>query len=238
MSRLKIIGPFIGLILSIFMLLVLYFNWAVASIFLQRIRSFGEAAFQFAYLNETSSRLKLENENLKAEVLKLNKNDLESIPNKFMEAETFSRYPWNDRFSLIVNAGANNGIKSGMPVLAAKNILIGFVKTAKFKTSEVATIFSPDWKTVVRIGESGVEAVLIGGREPRLELIQKQGVAANGDLVLNASPELPLNLLIGEVDALEKSKTSSFEKAKLKIAYDRDDLKKVIIVTDHESHNP
>lgn len=178
--------------------------------------------------------LQLKNQGLEQEVAEL-RNKLElSSHQPLLAAQVFSRYPFNDNQSLIINLGSRAGVQVGWPVLVSGNYLLGKVASVKAHTSEIKTIFSADWRSAVRIGPSGIEALLVGGRQPTLELIPA-GVQINlNDEVVSASPDLPLNLFIGRVAEINSPPAASLQQAKLKIDYNPNQIRKVFIVTDYE----
>jgi len=186
--------------------------------------------------NQTLTELRLANQGLEQEVRDL-KNKLNLASQPYLSARVYSRYPFNNNQTLIIDVGSKNGVKVGWPVLAAENYLLGKITKVKATTSEVITIFSPDWKSGVKIGQAGAEAVLTGGRPPKLDLIPVDAKINLGDEVLNVSPNLPLNLLIGKISEINSEPTVSLQQAKIRTDYDPNQLNKVFIITDYEGFN-
>ena len=108
-----------------------------------------------------------------------------------------------------------------MPALAGDNILVGKVKKAGKETSEITTLFSPEWKNVVVVGKERVRAVLRGGLEPELELAENPEKIKEGDMILNSSPEFPLGALLGRIS----------EKNLVETGYDLDEMRHIFIDT-------
>lgn len=184
--------------------------------------------------NQELKELQLKNQGLEQEVAEL-RNKLElSSHQPLLAAQVFSRYPFNDNQSLIIDLGSRAGVKAGWPVLVAENHLLGKVVGVKTDTSEIKTIFSADWRSAIRISPSGIEALLVGGRQPILELIPADAKINLDDEVVSASPDLPLNLFIGRVGEINYSPAASLQQAKLKIDYNPNQIRKVFIITDHE----
>lgn len=178
--------------------------------------------------------LQLQNQGLEREVAEL-RNKLElSFHQPLLAAQVFSRYPYNDNQSLIIDLGSQAGVKVGWPVLVAENYLLGKVASVKTGTSEIKTIFSADWRSAVRIGPSGIEALLVGGRQPTLQLIPADAPINLNDEVVSVSPDLPLNLFIGRVAEINSSPAASLQQVKLKIDYNLNQIRKVFIITDYE----
>ncbi len=197
---------------------------------------------KFKLSNQALTELRLENQGLEQEVKDL-KNKLNFASQPYLSAQVYSRYPFNNNQTLIIDVGSKDGVKVGWPVLAAEHYLLGKISRVKATTSEVMTIFSPDWKSGVRIGQAGlpvqagIEAVLIGGRPPRLDLIPADAKINLDDEVLNASPNLPLNLLVGRISEINSQPTASLQQAKIRTDYDPNQLNRVFIITDYEGFN-
>ncbi len=186
--------------------------------------------------NSTNSQiiqeLRLENEKLKLELEDLKKTTIPVRQSQYLSAQIYSHYPFNDRNLLMVNAGSENGVKEGMPVLAKEGILIGKVKSVKRTQSEILTVFDSGWRSSVGIGDSRTKAVLKGGLTPKLELIAKDEAVLQGDNIFNLSPDFPLNLKIGNIKDLESSPDNLWRSAGLEIIYKIDEIAEVFIVLD------
>ncbi|MDP3052811.1 MAG: rod shape-determining protein MreC [bacterium] len=180
--------------------------------------------------------LRLENQGLRQEVNDLkNKLNLKSQP--YLTAQVYLRYPFDDNQTLIVDVGSKDGVKVGWPVLTVENYFLGKIINVKADVSEVRTIFSPDWKSEVKIGEMRVEAVLVGGRQPILQLIPADSKINLGDAVTSASPDLPLGLFVGKVSEITPRPAASLQQAKLITDYDPNKLGKVLIISGYEGIN-
>ncbi|MFA4872299.1 MAG: rod shape-determining protein MreC [Patescibacteria group bacterium] len=188
---------------------------------------------KFRLSNQALTELRLKNQGLEQEIKDL-KNKLNLASQPYLSARVYSRYPFNNNQTLIINVGSKDGVKVGWPVLAAEHYLLGKIVEVKTTTSEVLTIFSPDWKSGVKIGQAGIEAVLVGGRPPKLDLIPADAKIKLDDEVLSVSPNLPLNLLVGKISEINSQPTVSLQQAKIRTDYDPNQLDKVFIVTDYE----
>jgi len=182
--------------------------------------------------NQALTDLRLENQGLRQEVEDL-KNKLNFKSQPYLTAQVYSRYPFNDNQTLIIDIGSKDGVKVGWPVLAAENYLLGKIIKVKADVSEVRTIFSPDWKNEVKIGQAGTEAVLVGGRQPILDLIPADAKINPGDEIISASPDLPFGLFVGEVSEIIPQSATSLQQAKLRTGYDPNKLTRVFIISDY-----
>ncbi len=145
-------------------------------------------------------------------------------------AQVYSTYPLNYKNLLSINAGLADGVTVGMPVTAEGNILIGQIIEVSGSQSLVRTIFDKDWSLPVRIGAAEKDALLVGGQNPRLTLIDKNAEIHSGDVVVSAKKDLPYGLKVGEVAVVQQSVSSSFKEAGLIFSYDTKDLRKVSIL--------
>lgn len=145
-------------------------------------------------------------------------------------AEVYSSFPFNYKHLLAVNAGSASGVAVGMPVTLEGNILIGQVIEVSDDQSLVRTIFDKDWSLPVRIGVAERDALLVGGQNPKLTLIDRKVEINEGDAVVSAKKDLPYGLKIGEISAVRDLITTSFKEADLIFPYDPKDLRKVAIL--------
>ncbi|MEY4731745.1 MAG: hypothetical protein RL681_691 [Candidatus Parcubacteria bacterium] len=181
-------------------------------------------------------RALVENQTLKAELARLAPLS-EILPAKHSSttriAEVFSRYPFSVRNAMIIGVGENDSIRSGEPVfLATKTdsspqVMIGVVTDVRNDTATVQTLFDPKFKTAVRVGSSGADALLIGGPEPTLSLISKAAQVQSGDIVVSASPEFPLGVPLATVGILRPAEDQAFKNATLMFSYDIADIRVV-----------
>lgn len=188
--------------------------------------SFSDRSFSYVSFKEIES----ENQRLKFELESLKKKFPPARDSNYLKAEVYSRYPFNDRGLLIINLGAEDGLEAGLPVLTESGVPLGLVKTIKKTQSEVLTIFDPNWKSSVAIGESRTKAVLKGGVWPTLELIPEDAKITEGDVVMNISPEFPIDLIMGNAVNIKKSAEDVWFTAGFKALYESEDVDKVKVL--------
>jgi len=186
-----------GVLLIAFLII---FRAPVAEAFF-RLRAALSAAADPAFSYQTFQGLQRENAELKARLAAEARP--RDNPRVFtsLTARVYSRYPVGSGGRLIVDAGSEDGVREGMPVLLSPGTLLGKVVAVKRTQSEVLTIWSSDWKSAVSIAPAGPKALLQGGSEPRLELVPKGAALAEGAHAANVSSEFPLGLLVGAVGA-------------------------------------
>jgi rod shape-determining protein MreC len=180
--------------------------------------------------DQNASSLATENEMLAAQLAELQSvaAQIPNAPSSTIRAMAYSRYPLNFKDEILVNVGANEGIAPGRGALF-EGILIGVVKTVFPDTALLTTVFDPTFKMPVRIGKSGVDALLQGGANPQALSIAKGAKVAAGDIVISAGPGVPYGLPIGTVAGISASPSELFNQATLNFAYDINGVETVLI---------
>ncbi len=180
-------------------------------------------------LEDAARALTLENEALKKEIALLKESVALASGTRVTETHVFSSYPFNHRNLLLIEGGEDRGFKPGSGVAVHESILVGAILEVFPRTSSVRTIFDPDMSLPVKIGSAGVNALLVGGRIPRLTLIDKEASVLPGDEVSSSGSGFPYGLHVGKVLDVSKEAGSGFQEASLKIPYDIGALTEVSI---------
>ncbi len=148
-----------------------------------------------------------------------------------VSAEVYSDYPWNDYSAIAIGAGSRDGLKPGMPVVAAGGALIGKIKTVAGTQSEVETIFDPAWRSAVAIGAGRVKALLSGGTAPSLSLVPKNSGVLAGDAVTSIASDLPMDLPVGQVASISETPSGLWASAQAALPWDPGNLNMVYVIT-------
>ena len=143
---------------------------------------------------------------------------------KFVAGDVFSRYPLNLKDQLLVNVGSKDGVKLGGAAVS-DGVLIGKVVGVSENSSVVQTVFDPNFNVSVRIGKSGIDALLKGGVEPKLTMIQKTSAAESGDAVYSASKDFQYGLPLGVLGQISPTAQNVFSEANLVLSYSPADLR-------------
>lgn len=176
------------------------------------------------------SALIAENQALKAEVAAF--ADMKLFSDRTgLPAAVYSRYPLNFKNQLLVAAGEDRGAYVGQAAILPEKILIGRVDKVFPGSASVQTVFDPGFQAAVRVGSAGVEALFVGGGEPRLTLIPREAEVRSGDVVYSADPAFPYGLAIGEVGEIRFVEGELFREATLKFAYDLNSLRAVLLLS-------
>lgn len=208
-------------ILAVLILFKPYYGWEIRKFFTLNPAPSGSIAADLA----------AENENLKAELAKL-ENIKSQFPERtpgFIGALVYSRYPFNFKNEFLLNVGAKDGVLAGRAVLL-EGVLIGKVSKVFDMTALAQTVFDGDFQAAVRVGAVGVQALLRGGVMPRLTLIPLTARVSAGDIVYSASPDFPYGLPVGEVGTISTSSDKLFREATVNFVYDINSVSAVLIV--------
>ncbi len=145
-------------------------------------------------------------------------------------ARVYSAYPFNDRGLLSINVGSLEGVREKTPVTIDGTLLFGVVEQVFKDYSLVRTMYDPEWKSAVKLGSRRVDALLKGGREPRLTLIVKGKPVAEGDSIYSASRDFPYGLAVGEVGKLQSGQADAFDEAPVVFPYELSDINEVYLL--------
>jgi cell shape-determining protein MreC len=194
-----------------------------------RLRAF------FAPRNIISSddpTLPAQNEVLQAQVAQLqvvsSQIPRDTNPANEIRAMVYSQYPFGFKNQLLVNAGADAGVATGSAVIF-QGVFIGTVQAVFANSSAVQTVFDPNFKIPVRIGNAGIDALFVGGTDPRATSIAKNANIAVQDIVYSAAPGMPYGLPIAIIAATSTSADNLFQQASLNFAYDINNIQTVVI---------
>ncbi|MEK7611812.1 MAG: rod shape-determining protein MreC [Patescibacteria group bacterium] len=176
--------------------------------------------------------LEQENEALRAQLFVIER---EARPilfdgKKAVIAKVYSTYPTNSHHLVSINAGTLDGVTSGMPVLFNDAFLFGRVVDASDHRSIVQTVFDLEWEVPAKIGNDGVNALFVGGRDPRLTLILKNESITKGDTVYVSSKDFPYGLILGLVEDALYTPELTFQEATVRLPYDAASVTEVMVL--------
>lgn len=173
--------------------------------------------------------LREKNKQLEVEVLRLKlvASALIAEESRPVKAKVYSSYPFADRSEVVISVGAKSGIKAGDTVVHG-NFLVGRVIRIGVSTSVVQTIFDRNFKIPARIGEKEIDALYIGGLEPRLEMIDSKAALPCCEIVVSAAADIPYGLGIGRTQKMDGDllKTAAVEPL-----FDIKNLRDVSVIT-------
>ena len=179
----------------------------------------------------TEADLRAENAKLKTELAALGalsrnfpRNTSGSIP-----AFVYAHDPLNFTDEILVGAGTAEGVSLDAPVVA-RGILFGKVTAVYPGKSLVRTIFDSRWRSAVRIGTRGVEALFQGGNRPTVALIKKEAEIREEDAVFNVAEQFPYGITLGTITNIRGSGDALFREADVEIPYRVGDVEIVDIL--------
>lgn len=184
-------------------------------------------------LERQSQLLLAENEMLRRELTDVKNSPVAIDHDKFqgVSASTFSSYPFNDKSRIVINAGSMHGIAAGMPVIVLGDLLFGQVEKVHKRYSVVKTIFDGEWSSQIRIGDGQIDALLVGGIEPKIQFIEKGVDLREGELVYSASPLFPYGLTLGSLTDIRDDAAYAFQEALLVPQQNPSALREVYVIT-------
>jgi len=230
----KSLRVFLGSVLAVAVLTALFVSSDSTGGALRGVREFFVRTFDPNYSYQSFMSLRAENERLRAERALSEATPPATLPSfEYRAIRIYSRYPLNDRRRLILDAGSEEGISVGMPVLMSPGVLLGSVVRVDRTRAEVETVFDPAWKSSVLIGTSSIKAVLEGGAPPRLSLIPEDAVLSLGAPVTNIAPEFPLGALWGTLASVSVDAHNVWQNATLEVPYHTELIDSVLIPTNY-----
>ncbi len=141
---------------------------------------------------------------------------------------------------IIIDVGASDGVKRGMPVTRA-GALVGQVVRVGQHASRVLLITDPTSKVNARIQSSGATGIVTGSVDGTLRMtrIPPDVEVHVGDIVITSGygGNFPRRLAIGQVTKVHKRDVDPFQTADLWPAADFGALEIVSVITDFEPIN-
>lgn len=144
-----------------------------------------------------------------------------------------SRPPQSPYDILIIGAGSENGIKTGMTAMAQDNVLLGYVAEVFPSASKVKLISFPNEETNVLIESSGtgtstvVSAIAVGRGGENLEIKLPSSLAINSGDQVKTMGNFPL--MAGTIEKVEMNLSDPFQKLLFRLPVNIQELKYVMI---------
>ena len=141
---------------------------------------------------------------------------------------------------VIINAGSNEGVLPGMPVVTDKG-LVGRVDAVIGEAARVQLVTDAASAVDVRLQASNTEAMLVGSvtGELSLNMISQDAVVKAGDVVLTSGlgGTYPANILVGQVVSIRKLQSELFQQAAIQPNVDFTRLQFVLVITNFNPVN-
>ena len=212
------------------------------------LQDFLTAPRDVASLRQRNAELEAEVSNLQAQVIQLQQQvgetdilaalvdfSLARSENTYKAAAVIGRDPSPFLHYIIINAGSNDGVLRGMPVVTDQG-LIGRIDAVIADAARVQLITDPASKVNVRLQNAETEASLVGSvtGDVTLELIPQDINIQQGDLVLTSGlgGGYPPDLIIGQVVNVRSRDFDLFQQATVQPVVDFNRLQIVLIIVD------
>lgn len=204
----------------------------VSSVILRKTTGFFEVFIHIKTLKNENSQLRLNNQLLVAENIKLKEVSVENdflrkalnlekkygydlIPARIIgrDAVVFSN-------SVVIDGGENYGIKKEMAVISSDGVFFGLIKTVNSTFSQVTPITASGESINVITQESRVDGILRGeyGTSVVLELIPQDETIEIGEAIITSgiNDKIPRGILAGYVQNVQSEPNNPFQKAQIK----------------------
>jgi len=140
--------------------------------------------------------------------------------------------------SIIINAGAEDGVSVGMPVEGARG-LVGQVYRTTPHAAQVLLITDNISNVPVRLGSSRATGILRGGGiggEMEVDWIDLEATVDSGEVVLTSGlgGRFPEDLVIGRVVRVEKQESQLHQRAIVRSGTDFSALELVLVILDFQ----
>ncbi|MBI3941954.1 MAG: rod shape-determining protein MreC [Chloroflexi bacterium] len=153
---------------------------------------------------------------------------------KVLSADVIGRDPNNLQQSLLINLGAEDGIKAGMPVITSRG-LVGRIIRVGQRSSKILLVNDPSSSVTAMVQGSRATGILDGqiGGPLRLTQIPPNDDVRPGDIILTSGlgGNFPKGLIIGQVTSVKHRDVDVFQEAEVQATVDFSRLELVMIVT-------
>ncbi len=143
---------------------------------------------------------------------------------------------------ITINAGAQQGVKEDMPVVAGGAVLVGRITQVGPRTSKVQLLTDLDSAVAAILQTSRATGLVVGQPDGslRMQYIPQETNVITDDFVLTSGLGglLPKGLLIGQVVEVRKMDYELFQEATVRPALDLSRLELVLVITTFEQVPP
>jgi len=134
---------------------------------------------------------------------------------------------------IMIDAGADQGIAQGQPVVLADYFLIGRVEQAWPTASQIRLINNKNFKVSVRGQDSKTEGLLTGGSDKlSVEIYNHQDKPIIGEYFLTSGLDntFPPGLIIGQLKEVDEKPTAILRMGEIEISDQLNHLQRVLIL--------
>ncbi len=135
---------------------------------------------------------------------------------------------------LVINKGFQHGMEFGFPVITESKVLIGKIIETYENFSKIELLTAENSSFDIEIFKKEIYSLAKGGGNFKiiLDLILKEENIEIGDKVITSAlgGNFPKDLLVGEIQSIEKSDVAAFQQAQVRPDFEIRDLKDVFII--------
>ncbi|MGC9046903.1 MAG: rod shape-determining protein MreC [Minisyncoccia bacterium] len=148
----------------------------------------------------------------------------------YLIANVYAIDPLLNTGNIIIDKGKNYNLQKGMVVSIYPGVLLGKIINVDDYNSEVQTIFSPEWHSIVGIGTSTIHGLLDGGLKLSINKVPLNSNVNDQDIVYNIDSIAPYGFILGSLEKEDTLPTSPWINLKLNVDYNIDDINKVYVL--------
>lgn len=216
----------------------------------QGLEDFLSASQDIQDIRQRNTSLEAENARMQAEIVELQQQLVEfeilsallefaraNPEHQYIGASIIGRDPSPFLNYIIINRGADDGLRRGMPVVT-QNGLAGRVVQVTASAARVSLITDPITRINVRVEPSRSAAVLTGSitGDITLEQIPQDADVNPGNLILTSGlgGNYPTNIIVGQITSVRSRENALFQSASVQPVTDFTDLSIVLVITNFE----
>lgn len=216
----------------------------------KKIYDFFRAFTMVRDIREENTNLKLKNRELVEKLVQFNETKVENElfrkqldildreDYQFKMVDIVGRNPQNNLLYLLVNQGANIGLKTGMPVVVEGNCLVGKIIEVNETYSKVLLINDKNSKINVIVSSSRVSGVLSGGYGHQLlmDMISQHSGVAKKEVIITSGQDkqYPKGLVVGIIAEVRKFDNQIFQQAMIEPFFDIGRLETLFVITNYD----
>ncbi len=159
---------------------------------------------------------------------------------EYIAAAVIGRDPSPFLHYIILDHGSDDGIQHGMPVVTQQG-LVGRVDAVTASAARVQLITDPGSVVNVRLQNRSEDAQVSGSLngEIRLEMVAQNINLDPGEILLTSGlgGNFPADVVVGQIQEIEKTETELFQTALIQPTVDFDSLRAVLVIANFQTIN-
>ncbi|MCK4520368.1 rod shape-determining protein MreC [Candidatus Parcubacteria bacterium] len=139
---------------------------------------------------------------------------------------------------ILINKGAKDGVLEGMPVITSNKILVGRIKEVYESFSKVILLSNKakenSFYVKIHSLDISIKAKGKGGSKLSLEMVPKDQELLRGEIVRTdiLGGIFPKDLLIGEIQKVEKNDVEPFQKVEISLFFDIKECNYLFVISE------